>query len=81
MRTIEVGSIKIHLEEIEETITVLQSLLRPLNNKEVATMIGISERTVVRWKKLGQIPSRSNGQVFMVDMLRHLMPNSSSLLE
>lgn len=74
MRMIEVGAVKIHLEENEEAVDMLQSLLRPLNNKEVASMIGISERSVVRWKRQGRLPSRGSGQVLMVDLLRHLVP-------
>ena len=75
MRAIEVGAVKIHLGENEEPMPVLQSLMRPLNNKEIAAMIGISERTVVRWKQKGRLPARGNGQVFMLDMLRHLTEN------
>ncbi len=77
MRTIEVGGVRIHLEDNEEALAMLQSLLRPLNNKEVASMIGISERTVVRWKRSGRLPSRGNGQVFLVDLVRHLAPRGS----
>ena len=74
MRTIEVGAVKIHLQENEEAMAMLESLLRPLSNKEVAAMIGISERTVMRWKQAGRLPSRGSGQVFMVDLIRHLAP-------
>ena len=74
MRKIEVGGVVISLETGEEAMTMLQSLLRPLNNKEVASLIGISERTVARWKKNGRLPSRGTGQVFMMDLVRHLAP-------
>ena len=74
MRTIEVGAVKIHLEENEEPASLLKALLRPLSNKEVAAMIGISERTVMRWKRAGRLPSREGGQVFMVDLVRHVAP-------
>jgi FixJ family two-component response regulator len=74
MRTIEVGAVRIHLEENEEAVALLQSLLRPLSNKEVAAMIGISERTVMRWKRCGRLPSREQGQIFVLDLLRHLAP-------
>ena len=72
MRIIEVGAVKIHLDENEEVVSLLQALLRPLNNKEIATVVGISERTVLRWKKEGRLPSRQKGQVLMVDLLRHI---------
>ena len=78
MRTIEVGAVKIHLEEDEETVVLLEKLLRPLSNKEVAAMIGISERTVMRWKRAGRLPSRDGGQVFMMDLIRHVAPENSA---
>lgn len=74
MRTIEVGAVKIHLKENEEAVALLESLLRPLNNKEVAAMIGISERTVMRWKRSGRLPTRNKGQIFVLDLIRHLAP-------
>jgi len=74
MRMIEVGAVKIHLEEDEEAVALLESLLRPLNNKEVAAMIGISERTVMRWKRNGRLPTRHKGQIFVLDLIRHLAP-------
>jgi len=75
MRTIEIGEVKIHLEENEEAVGMLQALLRPLSNKEVASMIGISERTVVRWKQTGLLPARETGQLLLVDLVRHLAPD------
>ena len=81
MRTIEVGAVKIHLEEHEEAVSLLQSLLRPLNNKEIAAMIGISERTVMRWKRCGRLPSRNGGQIFVLDLIRHLAPAEGGLEE
>ena len=78
MRMIEIGAVKIHLRENEEAETLLETLLRPLNNKEVAAMIGVSERTVMRWKQGGRLPYRKNGQMFMVDMIRHLVPDPAS---
>lgn len=77
MRTIEVGAVKIHLQEGEEAVSMLEALLRPLSNKEVAAMIGISERTVMRWKQAGRLPAREGGQVFMVDLIRHLAPEQA----
>ncbi|MCZ6730182.1 MAG: hypothetical protein O7C61_10795 [SAR324 cluster bacterium] len=79
MRTIEVGAVKIHLEKQEEATEMLEALLRPLSNKEIAAMIGISERTVMRWKLVGRLPSRGSGQVFMVDLIRHLAPEQQPL--
>ena len=68
MRTIEVGAVKIHLQEGEEAVSMLEALLRPLSNKEVAAMIGISERTVMRWKQAGRLPARERAKT--LDPLR-----------
>lgn len=78
-RTIEVGAVKIHLREDEEAMVLLEKLLRPMSNKEVAAMLGISERTVMRWKRAGRLPSRESGQVFMVDLIRHVAAEKPSL--
>ena len=77
MRMIEVGEVKIHLDENDEAVGMLQALLRPLSNKEVAGMIGISERTVVRWKQNGTLPARETGQLLLVDLVRHMAPRQS----
>jgi len=79
METIEVGAIKVHLEGHDEAMKFLTSLMRPLSNKEIAAMIGISERTVARWKINGRLPSRVNGQLYLVDLLKHLIPEGGNL--
>ena len=76
MRTIEIGEVKIHLDKNEDAVGMLQALLRPLSNKEVAVMIGISERTVVRWKQTGLLPARESGQLLFVDLVRHMAPRT-----
>lgn len=78
-RTIEVGAVKIHLREDEEAMVLLEKLLRPMSNKEVAAMLGVSERTVMRWKRAGRLPSRESGQVFTVDLIRHVAAEKPSL--
>lgn len=72
MRAIEIEDVKIHLEEGEDPIDVLKSLLKPLNNKEIAAMLGVCERTVIRWKDKGKLPTRGKGQIFVMDMLKHI---------
>lgn len=62
------------LDSNEEAVSLLTSLLRHLSNKEVATMVGVSERTVRRWKLEGRLPSRTNEPVMLADLLLYLAP-------
>lgn len=71
-RKIEVGIIHIHLPAHESAVAVVEGLLRPMVNKEIAAMMGISERTVMRWKKSGQLPSRGRRQVFLIELLHNI---------
>ena len=68
--TIELGFLQIHLPEGAEATGMVEILLRPLVNKQIAAMLGISERTVIRWKRAGMLPCRGKSQVFMMDLLR-----------
>lgn len=71
-RLIELGNLRIHLKEDEDTVSLLQSLMRHVSNQEVADMLGISERTVRRWKREGRLPSRGSARLKLVDVLEHL---------
>jgi len=76
MRTLEFGSIRVTLDTEEETVSLLTALMRHLGNKEVAAMIGVSERTVRRWKQEGRLPCRANEPVMLADLLLHLAPGT-----
>jgi hypothetical protein len=71
-RWIELGELRIHLREDEEAVTLLQSLMRHVSNQEIATMLGISERTVRRWKRAGQLPRPEHARLKLADLLGHL---------
>ena len=71
-RLIELGNLRIHLKEEEDTVSLLQSLMRHVSNQEIADMLGISERTVRRWKREGRLPSRGNARLKLADVLEHL---------
>ncbi|MEE8554942.1 MAG: helix-turn-helix domain-containing protein [bacterium] len=71
-RLIELGNLRIHLKEDEDTVSLLQSLMRHVSNQEIADMLGISERTVRRWKREGRLPSRGSARLKLVDVLEHL---------
>ena len=53
---IQIGNITLVLEPGEDPTTMLQNLLRRLTNQELADFLGVSERTVRRWKMLGRLP-------------------------
>lgn len=81
MRTIEIGQVKIHLENDEDPAELLKTMFRPLSNKEMAGMIGISERSVLRWKSEGRLPTKPKGQVNLIDLLRYLGGESQAATE
>lgn len=74
-RTIELGHLRIHLDEEEETVTVLQSLARYLSNQETAEILGVSERTVRRWKRKGRLRCGENMRLSFADLLLTLTRN------
>lgn len=73
VRIIEIGAIKIHLYEDEGVINLMGEIVRPLVIKEIAAMLQVSERTVMRWRQGGILPPRGR-QLSMVDLVRHLAP-------
>ncbi len=66
---LEIGPLRITLEPGEEPAAVLSSLLRRLSNKELSHAIGVSDKTVQRWKMEGRLPTRTGGHVLLVDLL------------
>ena len=75
-----VGSVSVEVEHQEAADAYLRSLLRLLNNLEVADLLGVTDKTVRRWKRSGRLPSRSGGQVMLLDLLAHLhtVPGSAT---
>lgn len=71
---IELGSVKLVLDSGEDVDEVLRRLLRHFTNKEIAALLGVSERTVRRWKEQGRLPSRGSGQITLLELLRFLGP-------
>lgn len=74
MRRIELGAIRLYFDSMEEAVAVLSALVRHLTNKEAATMLGVSERTVRRWKGEGRLTAaESGGALTLADLLqRHV---------
>lgn len=73
-RMIELGGLRIHLRADDDPVTVLQSLVRHLSNQEVADILGVSERTVRRWKRQGRLPDRGQARLKLADLLLALAP-------
>ena len=71
-RIIEMGGLKIHLTADEDAVSLVQALMRHLSNQEVADVLGVSERTVRRWKREGRLPDRGNARLRLADLVEHL---------
>lgn len=75
---LELGGIRLVVESEAEMVEVLTAMLRHLTNKEVAGILGVSERTVRRWKEEGRLPDRGNEQVTLAELVAHLLPLGSA---
>ncbi|MDH5753251.1 MAG: helix-turn-helix domain-containing protein [Deltaproteobacteria bacterium] len=67
---IRVGTVCLDVEGDRELQGALRSLFRHLSNKELGDILGISERTVRRWKDEGQLPSKGRERLTMLDLLQ-----------
>ena len=74
-RLIEIGGLRIHLKPDEDPVTLLQSLMRHVSNQEVADILGISERTVRRWKQAGRLPRKGHARLKLADLIAYLTEN------
>ena len=71
-RLIEVGKLRIHLQEDDDAVSLLQSLMRHVSNQEIATMLAVSERTVRRWMRAGHLPQRQHARLKLSDLIEYL---------
>ena len=71
-RLIEVGKLRIHLQEDDDAVSLLQSLMRHVSNQEIATMLAVSERTVRRWMREGHLPQRQHARLKLSDLIEYL---------
>lgn len=74
---IELGAVRLVLDNGEDMDEVLRGLLRHLTNKEIAALLGVSERTVRRWKVQGRLPARGSDQITLLELLRFLAPSGA----
>lgn len=73
MSILKLGPIQLEFSREDEALTIIQGLMRHVNNKEVAGMLGISERTVRRWKLAGRLPNKEHEQISLLELMMHLM--------
>lgn len=71
---LELGLVKLEVERQEDAAAFLRGLLRYLNNLELAAVLGVTDKTVRRWKREGRLPTREGGQIMLLDLLYHLAP-------
>ena len=71
-RSIEIGGLRIQLTTDEDPVSLVQSLMRHVSNQEVADILGVSERTVRRWKRTGRLPQQEHTRLKLVDVIAHL---------
>jgi len=71
-RSIEVGNLRIRLQEDDDAVSLLQSLMRHVSNQEIATMLAVSERTVRRWMRDGRLPRRQHARLKLADLIEYL---------
>jgi len=71
---LELGTVNVVLDADEDPAVFLKRLYRHLTNMEVGEILGVSNKTVQRWKREGRLPSRGTGQIMLLDLLHFLDP-------
>jgi hypothetical protein len=71
---LELGTVNVVLDADEDPAVFLKRLYRHLTNLEVGEILGVSNKTVQRWKREGRLPSRGTGQIMLLDLLHFLDP-------
>ena len=69
---LELGALTLVVERQEDAAAFLRGLLRHLNNLELAELLGVTDKTVRRWKREGRLPRREGGQVMLLELLQHV---------
>lgn len=69
MNAVKLGPLRLEFDTGESALHIIEGLMRHLSNKEVGGLLGISERTVRRWKCAGRLPSKDNEQVSLLELL------------
>jgi excisionase family DNA binding protein len=73
---LELGALAVQMERPEDAAEFLRGLMRCLNNREVAEVLGVTDKTVRRWKREGRLPEGRGGQITLLDLLHHQEPQT-----
>lgn len=73
---LQVGAFAVECERHEDAEEFLRRLVRQLNNKEVAGLLGVTDKTVRRWRRAGRLPGEPGGQVSLLELLQYLGPQA-----
>jgi Homeodomain-like domain len=71
---VELGALTVEVERQEDAAALLRSLCRRLNAREVAELLGVTDKTVRRWRELGRLPGDAHGHFTLMHLLDHLVP-------
>ena len=66
---LELGALKIELDEGDDVEAFFRGLFRHFNNMELSEMLGVSPKTVTRWKRDGRLPGGSGTGLTMLEQL------------
>ena len=66
---LELGALRIELEAGDDVEAFFRSLFRHFNNMELSEILGVSPKTVTRWKRDGRLPTGSGKGLAMVELL------------
>jgi 6-phosphogluconate dehydrogenase (decarboxylating) len=60
---VEVGAVRVYVDTIAEVHAVLEPLLQFSSQKKLAQLLGISTRTLHRWRHSGRLPPAGGGML------------------
>ena len=66
---LELGALKIELDEGDDVEAFFRSLFRHFNNMELSEILGVSPKTVTRWKRDGRLPGGQGKGLTMLELL------------
>ncbi len=71
---LEVGAFTVEVEHQEDAAAFVCGLLRRLNNRDVGELLGVTDKTVRRWRREGRLPSEEGAQLTLLYLLHYLAP-------
>lgn len=66
---LELGALRIELEEGDDVEAFFRGLFRHFNNMELSEILGVSPKTVTRWKRDGRLPGGQGKGLSMLELL------------